>query len=269
MTDYDELRMLATSVARQAAQLITAERAKGVEVADTKTSLTDVVTAVDRASEELIRQRLLQARPGDGFEGEEGGVGGGDGEVRWIVDPIDGTVNFLYGLPQYAVSIAAEIEGTVVAGVVLNVPTGVCYWATLNGGAFRDGTPLAVRGPAPMSHRLVLTGFNYRPQVRALQAQGIARLLPVVRDIRRPGSAALDLCHLAEGAADAYVEEGVHLWDYAAGGLIAREAGARTELMVGIGGLTLLVAAPEHGFPEFLSAVTEAGLVGGEYPSAP
>lgn len=255
---------LALDVAREAAELIRRERAAGVEVAATKTSLTDVVTKVDRDSEQLIRSRLLEARPGDGFLGEEGGHDDAESGVRWVVDPIDGTVNFLYGLPQYAVSIAAEVDGVAQVGVVLNVPTGVTYWAVLGAGAHRDGTPLQVRGPAPMSQRLVLTGFNYEPRVRALQAQAVARLLPVVRDIRRPGSAALDLCHVAEGAADGYVEEGVNPWDHAAGGLVAREAGARTALMTGVGGLTLLVCAPAHGFEEFLATVHDAGLVGGD-----
>ncbi len=257
-----ELLALALDVAEEAAGLIRRERAGGVEVAATKSSATDIVTRVDRDSEQLIRTRLLEARPGDGFLGEEGGHDDGDSGVRWVVDPIDGTVNFLYGLPQYAVSIAAEVDGVVTAGVVLNVPTGVTYCATLGGGALRDGEPLAVRGPAPMAERLVITGFNYEPPVRALQAAAITRLLPLVRDIRRTGSAALDLCHVAEGAADGYVEEGLHAWDHAAGGLIAREAGARTELMTGVGGHTLMVCSPEHGFEEFLAAVTEVGLVG-------
>ncbi len=255
---------LALEVAREAAELIRRERAAGVEVAETKTSATDIVTLVDRASEELIRTRLLTARPGDGFIGEEGGRDSSESGVRWVVDPIDGTVNFLYGLPQYAVSIAAEVDGEAVAGVVLNVPTGVTYTATLGGGAQRNGVPIAVRGPAPLAHRLVITGFNYQVPVRRLQAAAVGRLLGVVRDIRRPGSAALDLCHVAEGAADGYVEEGLHAWDHAAGGLVARESGARTMLLTGVGGLTLMVCAPNHGFDEFLDAVTTAGFVGDE-----
>jgi myo-inositol-1(or 4)-monophosphatase len=264
MTEPQALLALAVGVAREAAELIRRERAAGVEVAATKTSATDVVTLVDRSSEQLIRGRLLAARPGDAFVGEEGGADVGGSGVRWIVDPIDGTVNFLYGLPQYAVSIAAEHHGEVVAGVVLNVPTGVMYTATLGGGAWRGDTRLAVRAPAPLAERLVITGFNYEPRVRTIQAAAVARLLPVVRDIRRPGSAALDLCHVAEGAADAYVEEGVNLWDHAAGGLVAREAGARTELRPGAGGLTVMVCAPAHGFDEFLATVTEAGFLAPE-----
>ena len=255
-----ELLTLAVEVAAEAAAMIAVERRSSVSVADTKTSPTDVVTKVDRASEALIRSRLLAARPDDGFLGEEGAQDAGTSGVRWIVDPIDGTVNFLYGLPRYAVCIAAQAGDQVVAGVVWDVPSGVHYTATLGGGAMRDGEPIGVRGPAPLAERLVITGFNYTREVRALQAEAIARLLPVVRDIRRIGSAALDICHVAEGSADAYVEEGLNLWDHAAAGLVAREAGARTSLSTGVGGLTLMVCAPEHGFDEFDAAVEAAGF---------
>lgn len=263
MTTPAELLALAVDVATEAAALVRAQRADGVAVAATKSSATDVVTEIDRASEALIRTRLLAARPRDGFLGEEGGADASGTGVRWVVDPIDGTVNFLYGLPQYAVSVAAELDGEAVAGVVLNVPTGVVYTATLGGGAFRDGVPIAVRGPAPLGQQLVLTGFSYDAGIRAVQAGAVSVLLPQVRDIRRLGSAALDLCHVAEGTADAYVEEGLNLWDHAAAGLIAREAGARTELLSGAGGLTLMVCAPAPGFDEFRGAVTAAGFAVG------
>ncbi len=257
-----ELLEIALRVAAEAAELITVERRSAVSVADTKTSATDVVTRVDRASEELIQSRLLEARPDDGFLGEEGGNDTGTSGVRWVVDPIDGTVNFLYGLPRYAVSIAAEVDGEAVAGVVWDVPSGVHFYATLGGGAFRDGEPIGVRDPTPLAQRLVITGFSYRPEVRTIQAQAIARLLPIVRDIRRIGSAALDICHVAEGSADAYVEEGLNPWDHAAAGLVAREAGARTLLTTGAGGgMTLMVCAPEHGFEEFFATVTELGFI--------
>ena len=177
------------------------------------------------------------------------------------MDPIDGTVNFLYGLPQYAVSLAAEVDGEAVAGVVLNAATGTAYDAALGHGARRDGETLAVRGPTPLGQRLVLTGFSYEAAVRELQATALVRLLPRIRDVRRLGSCALDLCHVAEGRADGYVEEGVHLWDHAAGGLIAREAGARTWLTAGAGGNELLLCAPAHGFDELRDAVAEAGFL--------
>jgi myo-inositol-1(or 4)-monophosphatase len=256
-----ELLALALSVAREAAELVRTRREAPVEVADTKTSLVDVVTEADRASEDLVRSLLVAARPDDAFLGEETGGEAGSSGVRWVVDPIDGTVNFLYGIPQYAVSVAAEVDGAAVAGVVVNAATGVEYAAILGGGATRDGRPIGVRAPAPLAERLLLTGFSYDAERRAVQAAALARLLPRVRDIRRLGSCALDLCHVAEGLADGYVEEAVKLWDHAAGGLIAREAGARTGLYAGAGGLEALVAAPAHGFDEILEAVRDAGFL--------
>ncbi|WP_127480910.1 inositol monophosphatase family protein [Nocardioides pantholopis] len=259
----EELAGLALEVARAAAALVRDRATRHVEVAATKSSDIDVVTEADRASEELIRGLLLQRRPDDAVLGEEGEDHPGTSGVRWVVDPIDGTVNFLYGIPEYAVSIAAEVRGEVVAGVVLDVAAGTEYVAHLRPGgavATRDGQPIGVRGPAPLSQKLVATGFSYSSAVRAAQGRALLALLPRIRDIRRRGSCALDLCHLAEGTVDAYVEEGVNHWDHAAGGLVARAAGARTELLPGAGGLELLVCAPEHGFEEFRTAVLDAGF---------
>jgi myo-inositol-1(or 4)-monophosphatase len=145
--------------------------------------------------------------------------------------------------------------------VVLNAATGVEYAATLGGGATRDGTRIAVRPVPPLAEALVVTGFNYDARLRGLQAAAAARLLPRVRDIRRLGSSALDICFVADGCADAYVEEGLHLWDHAAAGLIAREAGATTRLVAGVGGMEAMVVAPADGFDDFLAAVTEAGFL--------
>ena len=266
----DGLLALALEVAREAAALVSERRRGAVSVAATKSSDIDIVTQVDRDSEELIRTGIRTARPDDGFLGEEGHDEPGTSGVRWIVDPIDGTVNFLYDLPQYAVSVAAEENGVVVAGVVLNVASGTEYTAvrrTARGGSTtvesrRDGEPIRVRGEAPLSQRLVATGFHYVTETRALQAAAAARLLPYIRDIRRMGSCALDLCHVAEGALDAYVEEGVMAWDHAAGGLVAQGAGARIELTRGAGGRELIICAPEHGFRTFRDAVRDAGFLG-------
>ncbi len=257
-----ELLALALSTAEEAAALVRERAAGTVEVAATKSSDVDVVTAADRASEELIRARILAARPDDAFLGEEGDDVAGTSGVRWIADPIDGTVNFLYGLPAYAVSIAAEVDGEVVAGVVVDVARQVVYAGHVGGAATRDGVPIAVRGPAPLAHRLVATGFSYVREVRAVQAAAVARLLPEVRDIRRGGSCALDLCGVASGTLDGYVEEGVELWDHAAAGLIARLAGARLATLPGAGGRGAVVCGPDHGFEELLSAVRSAGFVG-------
>ena len=257
-----ELRDLALGVAREAAGLVAERRAAGVEVADTKTSQVDVVTEVDRASEELILDRILAKRPDDSFLGEEGDDVHGTSGVRWIVDPVDGTVNLLYGLPAYAVSIAAEVDGEVVAGVVINVAAGTEYAAARGQGATRDGRPIRTRPQGPMARRLVATGFAYLPEARALQADGLTRLLPLIRDIRRFGSCALDLCSVAEGGVDAYLEEGVHAWDYAAGGLIAAEAGAVVRTHPGRWGGVALLCAPADGFDEFAALVDQIGCFG-------
>lgn len=259
-----ELAGIAVDVARQAADLVRDRRAREVRVADTKTSSTDVVTEADRASEHLIRSLIAERRPDDAVLGEEGDDRPGTSGVRWVVDPIDGTVNFLYGIRQYAVSIAAERDGRTVAGVVLNVAGGTEFVAhrTPEGTAVatRDGEPITVNGPTPLQQRLVATGFSYDPAVRARQAQSWGRLLPRVRDLRRMGSSALDICMVAEGGVDAYVEEGVNPWDYAAAALVAEAAGAEVRLLTGASGLTLLVCAPQHGFEEFLAAVQDAGF---------
>ncbi len=261
----DALADLALDTGRAAAELVRGRARQGVTVADTKSSDVDVVTEADRAAEALIRDRIRAARPHDAFLGEEEDAEPGTTGVRWIIDPIDGTVNFLYGLPQYAVSIAAEVDGEVVAGVVIDVAKDVEYVArpgTEGVVALRDGRPITVRGPAPLAQRLVATGFAYRAEVRAVQAQAVARLLPRIRDIRRLGSCALDLCAVAEGTLDGYVEEGVNLWDHAAAGLIARAAGATLQTLTGAAGSTLLVCGPGHGFEELLAAVEEAGFTG-------
>ena len=263
------LAELALEVARAAGRLIRHRRGAGVTVAATKTSQTDIVTETDREVEELIRSLLADARPGDGIVGEEGDDEPGATGVRWIVDPIDGTVNFLYGIPQYAVSVAAERDGVVVAGVVLDVARDTAYVGRRVTGpdgrvtvtADRDGRPISVRSPAPLSQRLIGTGFSYEARIRAIQAEAVSRLLPQVRDIRRLGSCALDLCHVAEGLLDGYVEEGVNLWDFAAGVLIAEGAGARSELTRGAGGQDLLLCAPGHGFDELRKVALQSGFL--------
>ena len=269
MADPDELLALARAVALEAAALVRERARDGVEVAATKSSPVDIVTEADRASERLIYGRLLEARPGDGFLGEEGGSAESDSGVTWVVDPIDGTVNFLYGIPQYAVSIAATVGGESIAGVVVDVASGACYTATRGGGAFCDGRRLRVREEVPLGERLVLTGFNYLVDVRRVQAAAAARMLPEVRDIRRMGSCALDLCAIGAGRADAYVEEGVNAWDMAAGGLVATEAGARLEVRTGAGGRPCVLCAPEAGFAEFESLVERSGFLREQSGSAP
>jgi myo-inositol-1(or 4)-monophosphatase len=225
-TDPTELRLLAEGVAREVGALLKdgLDRAR-LEV-DTKSTSTDMVTEMDRAAEALIVQLLLTARPDDGFLGEEGTDVAGSSGVRWVVDPLDGTTNYLYALPGFAVSIGAEVDGTVVAGVVFDVIRDEMYSATLGGGATRDGMAIHASGVTELPLALVATGFGYDPDRRRRQADLLVRVIPHIRDIRRFGAAAVDLCSVAGGRVDAYFERGLAPWDLAAGGLIATEAGA-------------------------------------------
>jgi myo-inositol-1(or 4)-monophosphatase len=263
----EELRDLALETAREAGRLVQRLRADGVHVAGKKSSATDIVTEADRTSEQLIRERLLHARPDDGLLGEEGDDLHGTSGVLWVVDPIDGTVNYLYGLPHFAVSIAAEVDGEVVAGVVVAPVLGLEYVATLGGGATCNGEPIRTRPVVPLGERLVGTGFSYEQPARARAATYWARLLPRVRDLRRLGSCALDLCAVASGLLDAYVEEGPHVWDHAAAGLVVLEAGGILEVTRSTVGKRVLICAPESGFADFREAVVDAGFVGGEGPN--
>ncbi|MGW0806278.1 inositol monophosphatase family protein [Nonomuraea sp. NPDC002799] len=236
MTDFLKL---AEDIAREAGDMLLARRpTMSVEI-ETKSSPTDVVTTLDKASEELIRARVLAARPGDRILGEEGGEDPGESDVRWIVDPVDGTVNFLYGLPDWAVSIAVEVGGQIVAGVV-NVPArGEVFTAALGQGAWLGDRRLRCNSGVPLAQALVSTGFGYFAARRAVQGQVVAAVVPRVRDIRRGGSCAIDLCSVAAGRVDAYYERGVNHWDFAAAGLVATEAGAR------LGGLNGRPVSPE------------------------
>jgi myo-inositol-1(or 4)-monophosphatase len=229
------LLALARSAAEAAGRMLAGRRPAGPagrpEVADTKSSPTDVVTEMDRAAETLIMERIRAERPGDAILGEEGGESG-QGRVRWIVDPLDGTVNYLYGLADWAVSIAAEVDGQVLAGVVAIPRHGELFTALAGQGSWLHqaegpAVPLRCNTGVPLRRALVATGFGYAEARRAVQGEVVAAVLPRVRDIRRGGSCAVDLCSVAVGRLDAYYERGVNYWDYAAGGLIATEAGAR------------------------------------------
>jgi myo-inositol-1(or 4)-monophosphatase len=262
MTDPEALLRIALDAARDAGRLLASWRGhERPEVIDTKSSPTDVVTEMDRRSEELITDWIRAVRPGDAVLGEEGGQtaggsvapGAGDqARVRWVVDPLDGTVNYLYGLPDWCVSIAAEVDGAIVAGVVEVPRFGETFTAVAGRGArlHRDGNhqvaiPLRCNSGVALGQALVGTGFGYDAGRRRVQGEVVAALVPHVRDIRRAGSAAVDLCSVAAGRLDAFFERGLNYWDYAAGGLIAREAGAR------VGGLS--------GRPESSSMTVAAG----------
>jgi myo-inositol-1(or 4)-monophosphatase len=262
VTDPQALLRIAMDAAGQAGQLLASWRGdERPEVIDTKSSPTDVVTEMDRRSEALITELIRAIRPGDTVLGEEGGqtLGGHDSgtaenqaQVRWVVDPLDGTVNYLYGLSAWAVSIAAEVDGTILAGVVEVPRHGETFTAVAGQGAwlYRGGDsqvaiPLSCTSGVPLGQALVGTGFGYDSARRRVQGEVVAALLPQVRDIRRGGSAAVDLCSVAAGRMDGFFERGLNYWDYAAGGLIAREAGAL------VGGLS--------GRPESTSMTVAAG----------
>jgi len=232
-----ELEALAVSAAREAGRFIVQERPRGLGVLDTKSSVNDIVTVMDGRSEELLRAHLLGARPDDAVLGEEDGASSGTSGITWVIDPIDGTVNYLYEIPAYCVSVAAVVGDAAtpgawrpVAGAICNPLTTEVFHARLGGGARvlvgEDDAAIRVNPVDVLLQSLVATGFGYRPEVRARQGLVVTAILPEIRDIRRAGSAALDLCAVASGRVDAYYEAGLNPWDLAAGWVIATEAGA-------------------------------------------
>lgn len=225
----DELVALARAAAEAAGAFLRDERPRDLQVT-AKSSPTDVVTQMDRAAEEHLIATILGARPGDGILGEEGGERHGSSPVRWVIDPLDGTTNYLYGIPLWSVSVGVELDGEVVAGVVCAPEMGSTYLARLGGGAREESRhgSRALRASAvtDLALSLLSTGFGYDSEQRRRQAESLVAVAPRVRDVRRLGSAAIDLCWVAAGLTDAYVESRLNPWDVAAGALIAQEAGA-------------------------------------------
>ena len=251
-TTYASLLDIAVGTARAAGRMLLDKRpTAGPDVVLTKSSPTDVVTQMDEDAERFIVDRIRRARPGDAFLGEEGGASDGSSGVRWIIDPIDGTVNYLYDLPDWAVSIAAELDGEVVAGAIEIPHRGETYTAVRGGGALMhtaaEVRELRCNAGVPLAQALVATGFGYFPERRAHQAEVLTGVLPRVRDIRRGGSCCVDLCALAAGRVDAYYERGVQEWDIAAGSLIVREAGGRVAGLAGAAPGPRLTIAAEPG----------------------
>ncbi len=241
-----ELRALAESVAREAGALLRGAF-DGPELRiSSKSTPTDLVSEADHAAERLIRDRLAAARPDDGVLGEEGGDRAGSSGVHWIVDPLDGTVNFLFGVPQWAVSVACEDADGALVGVVYDPLRDELFAAERDGVATLNGAPIAASTREDMATALVGTGFGYDAEVRRAQAAVVARLLPDVRDIRRLGSAAIDLAWTACGRLDAYYEHGLNAWDLAAGRLICERAGLTIVALdrIGPSGPGVLVAPP-------------------------
>ena len=275
-SDPESLRAVAEGLAAEAAEFVRRRRTEvfgdaaegdaGGSAVRSKSSPTDPVTIVDTETERLLRDRLAVLRPGDPVLGEEGGGAARveAGRPLWVLDPIDGTVNFVYGIEGYAVSVGVQIDGASVAGAVANVPTGEVFSAAVGHGAHvrRGGVSTSLRCTAvdDLAMALVGTGFGYAREQRIRQAEVLARLLPDVRDVRRLGSCALDLCMVAAGRMDAYYEDGVHVWDWAAGALIAAEAGAQLLLPPVDGDSDLLIVAAAPGIAEeFDAALRQAG----------
>jgi myo-inositol-1(or 4)-monophosphatase len=274
-TDPGTLRTVAEGLAAEAAAFVRRRRAEvfgaGAQRDDAapavraKSTPTDPVTIVDTETERLLRERLAQLRPGELVVGEEegGSADARSGRPTWVLDPIDGTVNFVYGIEAYAVSVGVRVDGASVAGAVANVPTGEVFSAALGQGAHvRRGdasNPLRCNAISELSLALVGTGFGYAAEQRRGQADVFARLLPDVRDVRRIGSCALDLCMVAAGRLDAYYEGGVHVWDWAAAALIAAEAGAWLRLPPGDGNSEFIAAAAPGIADEFDAALRRVG----------
>jgi myo-inositol-1(or 4)-monophosphatase len=260
-THLQELLAVATSLARDAGQ-VHVNGMQGALYIETKSSPTDLVSQVDREAERLIVHRLGELRPDDAVVGEEGALGQGTSGVRWIIDPLDGTTNYVYGYPAYAVSIAVEIEGQPQIGVVYDSSADRLYQAIPGFGAVCDDRPIHVREQPDLATALLATGFSYEAAQRERQGSVVAQVLGRVRDIRRGGTAALDLCHVAAGHVDAYWELDLSPWDYAAGAVIAGEAGAEVELPPAAHGHgPAVVAAHSSLMPALLKLLRETGAL--------
>ena len=226
MASPGELLAVAEPIAREVGEHLRASLAGDGPAVSTKTTATDLVTELDLWAEAHITERLVDARPNDTVEGEEGAAVAGTSDVTWSVDPIDGTVNFVHGIPGFNVSIAAIVDERPVAGVVASVLPWEVFTAAEGEGARCNGTPIACAAPASAARAVVGTGFAYDPERRTRQAEAVARAIGEIADVRRLGAAASDLCFVAMGRLDGFWEVGLNRWDLAAGTIVAREAGA-------------------------------------------
>ncbi len=254
----DELLPLATDLALEAGALLRERHPQVRDLVATKSTPTDMVTEVDRASEALLVRRILAARPHDAILGEEGANHPGSSGVRWVIDPLDGTTNYIYGYPAYAVSIGIEHKGEPVVGAVFDAARGELFAAARGRGATLDGRPIAVSTEADLTRALLGTGFAYDVERRRGQAAFTAYMLPRVRDIRRGGSAAIDLCSVACGRLDAYAEFGLNEWDRCAGMLIVNEAAGQAAVKPGAFGTELNIAASPALFEPLHALIREA-----------
>lgn len=262
--DLVALRDVAITVATEAAALLSGTVDDTRQVVDTKSTATDMVTEMDRASEALLERRLHELRPDDGIIGEEGASQPGTTGIVWVVDPLDGTTNYLYRHPGWNVSVGATVDGAPAVGAVVIPSQGETFAAATGHGATRNGRPLRIGPPATLATSLVGTGFGYEPATRKAQAVALGRLIARVRDIRRMGAAAADLCSVAAGRLDAYYEAGLAEWDRVAATVVAREAGARVEVLADTDlGPDCTVAAHPERFDELVALLADAGVLHG------
>jgi myo-inositol-1(or 4)-monophosphatase len=260
--DPAALLELAIRAARAAGDLLLDRASRPATGVEHKSSATDPVSDADRDAEALIRTLLQRERPDDALLGEEGGASAGDSALRWVVDPLDGTVNYLYRFPAWCVSIACEDAGGGLVAAVFDPVRGELFTAIRGQGAACDGEPLHVRTSSDLQTALVGTGFAYLASRRARQAEVAARLIPQVRDIRRAGSAALDLAWVAAGRLDGFYEHGLNPWDRAAGELLVREAGGRVADLPAVDGLPAGIIVGGGAFFTLEAAVQEAVATG-------
>lgn len=265
MSETAELLEIAKEVGKNAAAFLS-NRPPAFTI-ESKSTAIDIATQMDVGAEKLIVESLLAARPMDGIIGEEGSQRPSQSGITWVIDPLDGTVNYVYGLPGWNVSIAAKDADGVVVGVVtapsIGLPSGSTWWATRGGGAFFNGQAIRANDPIELNRALIATGFEYDVDRRPFQLATVAKLIPVVRDIRRNGASAVDLCHVAMGAIDGYFEAGLKEWDWSAGGLIATEAGAvvsHLDLVENFNGETRIRRTTVAGGPHLHAAL--AGVLG-------
>ncbi|MBN39994.1 MAG: inositol monophosphatase [Acidimicrobiaceae bacterium] len=258
-TDFVELRNIANDASKQASEYILQENGNKA-LQNNKSSSTDYVTEADRQAEALIVSIIKSARPQDGFLGEEGASEKGRSNVQWVIDPIDGTTNYIYDHSGFGPSIAAKVGDEVVAGAVTDSSRGEVFDAAKGHGARCNGESITLEKSTTLETALVATGFSYRDTDRITQAEILLSIIPQIADIRRMGSAAIDLCSVAKGRVDAFFETGLNEWDFAAGMLIASEAGATTVLVSDFTGKSLTLAVNPSIEEQFRTLLYSAAL---------
>lgn len=251
MNQYEKILELAKKLAIEAAQIVENAKAKSLNI-DTKSSSTDMVTDIDKTVERYLCENILHNYPNHSIVAEESGQHLGSSEISWVIDPIDGTTNFIYGFPAYSISMGIKHNDEIVAGVVYSITDACLYWAIKQGGAFKNNVQIHVRNPTRISSALIGTGFGYSSARRVSQTQFLSTIIGEVRDVRRSGAASLDICYVAEGRLDGYYESGLWPWDYTAATLIAREAGGIVKGLSEEPNSDLTVSASDQALADYL-----------------